>query len=106
MSASCFLGVAAGVLLLAGSGCASTSTPAVAAVASAQEDVSLEGAIEVLIEDSNGSSRTIYALLTDDRRIPLRFATDPPNLTTGTRVRLRGRFEADGTFEVRALERL
>ena len=40
----------------------------------------LEGNLEVIIEDSDGGSRTLYFLITEDDRIPLRFVTAPRNL--------------------------
>lgn len=57
----------------------------------------LEGHLEVLIEDSDRGSRTLYCPISDDGRVPLRFIVDPPDFTTGTRVRVRGLWEADGT---------
>jgi len=71
-----------------------------------QADVVLEGYVEVIIEDADRGSRTLYFLLSDDGRIALRFSVDPPNLTTGTRVRVRGSYQTDGTFVVATLERL
>jgi len=66
----------------------------------------LEGNLEVIIEDSDGGSRTLYFLITDDGRVPLRFVTAPRNLRTGTRVRARGNYEAGGRFVVVSLERV
>jgi hypothetical protein len=72
----------------------------------AQADETIEGGVEVLIEDSETGSRTLYFLIFDDRRIALRFAVRPGNLTTGARIRAVGRYEADGTFLVSSFERL
>jgi hypothetical protein len=66
----------------------------------------LEGHLEVIIEDSAGGSRTLYFLISGPDRIPLRFVTPPGNLRTGTRVRLRGNYDADGRFVVVSFERL
>jgi hypothetical protein len=73
--------------------------------AQAREEV-LEGDLEVLIEDSGRGSRTVYFLTRGDERIALRFATSPRNLTTGTRVRVRGSYEAGGSFLVVSFERV
>ena len=63
----------------------------------------LEGTLEVLIEDSDRGSHTIYFLIAD-RRVPLQLTSPPPNLTTGTRVRVRGQWQQDGALAVAALE--
>ena len=75
-------------------------------VTQSEAETVLEGSLELLIEDSDQGSRTLYFLITADRRIPLRFTSKPPNLATGTRVRVRGRWEADDTLVVTAIERL
>ena len=64
----------------------------------------IEGDLEVLIEDSDRGSRTLYFLLSGNRRIPLRFLTDPPALVTGTRVRVQGRWDKDGMLVVTSIE--
>ena len=64
----------------------------------------LEGTLEVLVEDSDRSSRTLYFLLSGDARIRLRFLTDPPQLVTGTPVRVHGRWNDDGTLVVTSIE--
>ena len=64
----------------------------------------LEGDLEVIVEDSEPTSRVLYFLHVDDRRIPLRFSGDPPDLLTGARVRVSGRWDADGTFVVTSVE--
>jgi len=76
------------------------------AIGQAQADETLEGGVEVLIEDSDRGSRTLYFLISDDRRIALRFTVKPGNLMTGARIRVGGWYEPDGTFVVRSLERL
>jgi len=73
--------------------------------AQADAETVLEGTLEVLIEDSAQTSRTLYFLVSGDRRVTLRFLKPPLNLTTGTRVRVRGRWE-DSTLVVSALERI
>jgi hypothetical protein len=75
-------------------------------IGQAQADETLEGGLEVLIEDSDRGSRTLYFLICDDRRIALRFTVKPGNLTTGARIRVVGRYEPDGTFVVSSVERL
>lgn len=72
----------------------------------ADETVLLEGTMEVLIEDSDQGSRILYFLISGDRRAALRFLSPPPNLTTGTRVRVRGRWAEDGPLIVTTFERL
>ena len=64
----------------------------------------VEGNLEVLVEDSDRGSRTLYFLLSGNRRIPLRFLADPPELATGTRVRVHGRWDKDGTLVVTSIE--
>ena len=67
-------------------------------------DAVMEGHLEVLVEDSDRGSRTLYFLLSGDRRIRLRFLTDPPQLVTGTEVRVHGRWDQDGTLAVTSIE--
>jgi hypothetical protein len=96
------------VLVLAGACGVSSeirSAPA-SAVIQADAEVALEGTVEVLIEDSNQGSRTLYFLITLERRIPLRFSRAPVNLSTGARVRVRGRWEKENTLVVSVIERL
>ena len=91
------------------SGCASPEALRAAgkpSVAQAETDTTLEGRVEVVTEDSAQGSRTLYFLIVGDRRVPLRFTTSPLNLTTGTRVRVRGRWEPDDTLLVIAIEKL
>ena len=67
----------------------------------------LEGNLEIITEDSDQGSRTLYFLIFEDRRVALRFTTgNPLNLTTGTRVRVRGRWDPDETLVVTAIEKL
>jgi hypothetical protein len=66
----------------------------------------LEGSLEVIIEDSERGSRTLYFLVAENERIPLRFVTAPRNLVTGVRVRVRGNYEAGGRFVVISVERV
>jgi hypothetical protein len=72
----------------------------------ADAETALEGILEVLIEDSNTTSRRLFFLIAGSQRVSLRFASDPPALVSGTRVRVRGRWEADGALAVTALDRL
>ena len=106
-----FISIAAFVLVGA-CACATATSEAVRfapmpAVAQAEANEMLEGTIEVLIEDSDQGSRMLYFLLiSSDQRVPLRFASPPPNLTTGTRVRVRGRRAEDGALVVTSFERI
>lgn len=91
------------------SGCASPQAVRAAvkpAVSQAETETTLEGTVEVITEDSAQGSRTLYFLIVGDRRVSLRFVTRPLNLITGTRVRVRGHLDADGTLVVTALEKL
>ena len=65
----------------------------------------IEGELEVIVQDADTGSRVLYFLLAGDRRIPLRFQADP-DLQTGARVRVRGRWEKDGALIVTSIERL
>jgi hypothetical protein len=108
MSVSGFLRLVSVVVLMLASACASTTSAGGAQtspVGQDQTDTVLEGHLEVLIADSDGGSRTLYFLISNDGRVPLRFKVDPPNLTTGTRVRVRGLWDADGTFVVGEIEK-
>ncbi len=63
--------------------------PAVQALV--EEEVDLEGALEILHEDRDVGSRYLYALQTTGGRFALHFAADPPaHLETGARVRVTG----------------
>ena len=61
-----------------------------AARAQTEEQVELSGAIEVSYEDYRGFSRLRHVLRAARGRYSLHFATDPPDWTTGARVRVRG----------------
>ena len=96
------------VLLMPAGACASATVAGGAQTSpfgQVQTDAVLEGHVEVLIEDSDRGSRRLYFLISNEGRVPLRLTADPPNLTTGTRVRLRGLWDADGTFVVGTIER-
>ena len=77
----------------------------VAAVASQAPgtDAVLEGTVEVLIEDSNQGSRTLYFLTAGDMRVSLRFSR-PPNLLSGAHIRVQGKWGANGELEVETFE--
>jgi hypothetical protein len=66
----------------------------------------LEGTLEVLIEDSDHSSQTLYFLISGDQRISLQFQRPPLNITTGARVRVRGQWGKNHALIVTALERI
>lgn len=94
------------VALLCSSACAPTARGReVSAQASPAPgtDAVLEGTLEVLIEDSNQGSRTLYFLTTGDMRVPLRFSRSP-NLLTGARIRVHGRWTANGELDVASFE--
>lgn len=56
-----------------------------------QEDVEVEGTLEVLVEDRNDGSRRLSFLETDGgERYSLSFASDAPRFLTGERVKVRG----------------
>ena len=55
-----------------------------------EQHVELEGTIEVLQEDYANGARLRHFLHTDGTRLSLQFATTPPPLLTGDRVRVRG----------------
>jgi len=73
-------------------------------VAQADAEVVLEGTMEVLIEDCDQESRTVYFLVSGDRRVALRFPSRPSSLSTGTRVRVHGRWEKDNVLAVTAFQ--
>jgi hypothetical protein len=97
------------VLFVVASGCASAEVLRGAMkppAGQAEAEATLEGTVEVIIEDSDQGSRLLYFLVFGERRVSLRFTTRPLNLTSGTRVRVRGRWEADDRLAVTAIERL
>jgi MG2 domain-containing protein len=55
-----------------------------------EEEVELEGVLEILHEDSDTGSRYLYFLEVAGQRFSLHFATEPPDLLTGSRVRVTG----------------
>jgi hypothetical protein len=61
----------------------------------------VEGELLVIHEDSPGRSRYEYYLRAPGRRLSLHFAGEPPVLTTGTRVRVRG-VSVDGAMALDA----
>jgi len=94
-------------MVLAGS-CARTDVLGRAhsrSLAQASEDVALDGTMVVLIEDSDQSSRTLYFLISGERRVTLRFLKTPANLTTGTRVRVHGQWDGS-VLVVASFERI
>jgi hypothetical protein len=94
-----------GPAVMTGSACAQSAKPSARAAVQDAEEV-LEGNLEVIVEDSAGGSRTLYFLITGQKRVPLRFVKAPPSLRTGIRVRLRGNYEAGGRFVVVSFERV
>ena len=62
--------------------------PAVRALV--EEEVELEGVVEVLHEDRASGSRYLYFLEAAGERYSLHFAHKAPALVTGTRVRVKG----------------
>ncbi len=55
-----------------------------------EEQVQVEGVLEVLHEDRNTGSRYLYFLDAGGQRFSLHFAADQPALLSGTRVRVKG----------------
>jgi hypothetical protein len=97
------------VAFVLASGCASPEAVRAAVKspgAQAEAETTLEGNLEVITEDSSQGSQTLYFLIVGDRRFTLRFTAMPLNLTTGTRVRVRGRSEPGDTLLVTAIEKL
>ena len=74
-------------------------------LAQPEPETVIEGELEVLVEDAAAGSRTVYHLITAKQRIELRFAGTGPALITGTPVRVRGRWDADGALVVSSLEK-
>lgn len=101
-----FIHLAALVLSLAGAPPESGRRASMPPVAQADSRTVLEGTMEVLIEDRDHDSRTLYFLISGDQRVPLRFLRRPLNLTTGTRVRVHGRWDKNHTLVVTEIERL
>ena len=85
------------VLRLVLSGAVRSSLPA-RVRAHVEEEVDIEGALEILHEDRHDGSRYHYGLQTATGKLSLHFADDPPtHLLTGARVRAHG-FRLDGTL--------
>lgn len=55
-----------------------------------EQEVELEGTLEVYHEDYEATSRFVYKLETPGGRFGLHFASDPPQLLTGSRVQVKG----------------
>ena len=62
------------------------------------------GELEVLVEDSDRGSRILYFLVWDSHRTSLRFRGSAPDLMSGTRVRVQGRWDDDGSLVVTSIE--
>ncbi|MGH7410090.1 MAG: NEW3 domain-containing protein, partial [Candidatus Methylomirabilis sp.] len=62
----------------------------VAVQAYVEEEMDVEGELEVLHEDRDDDSRYLHFLKVKDERFSLHFAAHPPMLQTGSRVRVRG----------------
>src|SRR5881296_189299 len=58
--------------------------------ASVEEEVDLDGVLEVLHEDRPTGSRYLYFLETQTERLSLHFAVDPPALQSGSQVHVKG----------------
>jgi len=95
------------VAVMLSTACATTARdgrePRAQASSAPGTEATLEGTLEVLVEDSDQGSRTLYFLNTDDMRVALRFSRSP-NLLTGAHVRVRGRWTASGELEVASFE--
>ncbi|NUS59996.1 MAG: peptidase M11, partial [Lysobacter sp.] len=82
-------------LLLFAAGVASAQTPTFAP-SLIGKPVTLEGRLEVLVEDyADGHAAVRHFLVTKNDRIPLQFAGRAPQLASGTRVRVHGRAQSD-----------
>ena len=55
-----------------------------------EEQVDVEGDLEVLHEDRDHGSRFLYFLHAAGKRFSLHFVAEPPDVLTGTRVRASG----------------
>jgi hypothetical protein len=55
-----------------------------------EEEVDVEGVLEIVHEDGRTASRYLYVLKTAVERLSLHFSGEPPDLLTGARVRVRG----------------
>ena len=106
MNTQAFVHLASLVLLLACTSPHSAGRPYIPLVTQGDAQTVLDGTFEVIIEDSDQGSRTLYFLVSADQRVPLRFLRPPLNLTTGARVRVRGRWDKDHMLVVDTIERL
>ncbi len=61
-----------------------------ARASSLEEEMEVEGVLEVMYEDRYDGSRLHYVLDAGGRRFSLHFAADPPKLHTGSWVRVKG----------------
>jgi gametolysin peptidase M11 len=85
------------VLRLVLSGTLRSSLPA-SVRAHVEEELDIEGVLEILHEDRHDGSRYHYGLETATGKLSLHFADEPPtHLLTGARVRAHG-FRLDGTL--------
>jgi hypothetical protein len=55
-----------------------------------EQEVEVEGTLEVYHEDYEATSRFVYKLETPGGRFGLNFASDAPQLLTGSHVRVKG----------------
>lgn len=55
-----------------------------------EQEVEVEGMLQVLHEDRDHGSRYLYFLNLDSEKLSLHFVSRPPMLLTGSRVRVRG----------------
>ena len=98
-------GISVGVSLTAAAALRSWPPVSTSAGQDSAEET-LEGSLEMLIEDSANGSRTLYFLKRSSDRVPLRFVTPPRNLRTGMQLRVRGNYETGGSFRVVSFERV
>jgi Gametolysin peptidase M11/NPCBM-associated, NEW3 domain of alpha-galactosidase len=61
-------------------------------------ETELDGTLEVQYEDYDGGARLRHFLKTPTGRLELTFPGEPPDLLTGSRVRVRGTERSDGTL--------
>jgi hypothetical protein len=73
--------------------------------AGAGSPVVLEGELDVQYEDDNRDGRLVHVLNTANGRVPLRFHGPPPELPSGSRVRITGDL-ADGAVTTSAVTTL
>ena len=101
----CALAFALSTACATSAGDRAVSAPAAAATAApaAGTEAVLDGTLQVLVEDSNQGSRTLYVLMVGDRRVPVRFSRSP-NLLTGAHIRVQGQWAANGEFDVASFE--